>query len=91
MQLSLSKDLPQQSVNYKRGTGGRSSFSGNVVTVFGCTGKIGRILLNRLGREGYNVVAPFRGDDYFARHLKLCGDLGQIQLFVIKKTILLNI
>ncbi len=80
---ALSKDLNQLSVNYKRGTGGRSSFSGNVVTVFGCNGKIGRILLNRLGKEGFNIVAPYRGDDYLVRHLKLCADLGQINLFVI--------
>jgi NADH dehydrogenase (ubiquinone) 1 alpha subcomplex subunit 9 len=52
------------------------------VTVFGASGVMGRILLNRLGKEGYNVVAPFRSDDYAARVMKLCGDLGQIQLFV---------
>ena len=36
--------------NYKRGTGGRSSFSGIVATVFGASGFMGRYVVNRLGR-----------------------------------------
>ena len=61
-----------------RGTGGRSSFNGNVVTVFGATGMMGRILVNRLGKTGSQVIVPCRGDPWDARSLKLCGDLGQI-------------
>ena len=63
---------------FGRGTGGRSSFSGNVVTVFGATGMMGRILVNRLGKTGSQVIVPCRGDPWDARSLKLCGDLGQI-------------
>lgn len=30
------------------------------------------------GNEGTTCVIPFRGDDMEWRHLKLCGDYGQI-------------
>ena len=36
---------------YKRGTGGRSSFSGIVATVFGANSVIGRPVVNRLGEH----------------------------------------
>lgn len=61
-----------------RGTGGRSSFSGRVATVFGATGMMGRILCNRLGKEGTQLIIPYRGDQWDARGLKLVGDLGQV-------------
>ncbi|KAF0306148.1 NADH dehydrogenase [ubiquinone] 1 alpha subcomplex subunit 9, mitochondrial [Amphibalanus amphitrite] len=61
-----------------RGRGGRSSFSGQVVTVFGGTGFLGRYVVNRLGKTGSQIVATYRGDDYDVRHLKLAGDLGQV-------------
>lgn len=60
------------------GSGLRSSFSGRVVTVFGCTGRVGKIIVGRLGREGNQIIAATRGDDYYARDLKVCGDLGQV-------------
>ncbi|XP_015178069.1 PREDICTED: NADH dehydrogenase [ubiquinone] 1 alpha subcomplex subunit 9, mitochondrial [Polistes dominula] len=62
----------------KRGTGGRSSFNGIVCTVFGNNGFIGRYLCNRLGKIGTQLILPHRSDYYFTRHLKLCGDLGQV-------------
>ncbi len=71
---------------YTRGTGGRSSFSGNVVTIFGATGMIGRILANRFGKEGSQLVCGYRGDPWDARSLKLVGDLGQVWFQVSVKT-----
>ncbi|KAA0199270.1 hypothetical protein HAZT_HAZT008936 [Hyalella azteca] len=62
----------------KRGRGGRSSFSGNVCTIFGATGFMGRYVANRFGKTGTQLVIPYRGDYYDARHLKLVGDLGQV-------------
>lgn len=61
-----------------KGSGGRSSFSGNVVTVFGATGMMGRIICNRLGKEGTQMVIPYRGDDWDARSVKVAADLGQV-------------
>ena len=67
----------------KRGTGGRSSFSGVVATVIGGPGFIGRYVVNRLGRVGSQVVVPFRGDEHDYRHLRPMGDIGQI-LFMVR-------
>ncbi|KAG0719216.1 NADH dehydrogenase [ubiquinone] 1 alpha subcomplex subunit 9, mitochondrial [Chionoecetes opilio] len=65
----------------KQGRGGRSSFSGDVVTVFGASGFIGRYICNRLGKIGTQIIVPYRGDHYDVLRLKLVGDLGQV-LFV---------
>jgi len=46
--------------------------------VFGATGFFGRYIVNRLGRVGSQVIAPYRGDDHDFRHLRPMGDLGQI-------------
>lgn len=67
---------------YARGTGGRSSVNGNVVTVFGATGMMGRIICNRLGKEGSQMIIPTRGDMWTARGIKLTGDLGQVIFLV---------
>ncbi len=53
------------------------------MTIFGASGTIGRILVNRLGKEGSNVVIAYRGDIHDLRGLKLCGDLGNIHFQVI--------
>ncbi|KAI8913802.1 hypothetical protein DFJ77DRAFT_464730 [Powellomyces hirtus] len=62
----------------QKGPGGRSSNSGHVATVLGCTGFLGRYVVNNLGKRGTQVVIPYRGTDDDRRHLKLMGDLGQI-------------
>ncbi|KAK2142263.1 hypothetical protein LSH36_979g02057 [Paralvinella palmiformis] len=63
---------------YRRGRGGRASFSGIVATVFGASGFLGQSVVNRLGKIGTQIIAPYRGNSYFMRDLKLAGDLGQI-------------
>lgn len=82
IRLSNSESLVYNKKNQpeftSRGTGGRSSASGNVVTVFGASGMVGRILVNRLGKEGSTLVIPYRGDVSDLRPLKLCADLGNL-------------
>jgi len=62
----------------KRGRGGRSSFSGDVVTVLGGSGFIARGVVNRLGKNGSQMILPYRGDHYKMMRLKVAGDLGQV-------------
>lgn len=62
----------------KRGRGGRSSFSGDVVTLFGSTGFIGTAIANRLGKNGSQMIFPYRGEHYKMMRLKVVGDLGQV-------------
>ncbi|BGP29887.1 Protein-lysine N-methyltransferase efm5 [Rhodotorula toruloides] len=59
------------------GPGGRHSTTGHVVTVFGATSFLGRYLVSKLAKAGTQVVVPYRDADE-ARHLKVCGDLGQV-------------
>jgi len=76
-----SSEVKPRSVNLaamKRGKGGRSSFSGDVVTVFGGSGFIGRGVANRLGKNGSQIILPYRGDHYKMMRLKVVGDLGQV-------------
>jgi len=61
----------------KRGQGFRSSFSGKVATLFGCSGHLGRYVSSRVGKTGTQVILPYRGDHYDVLRLKLIGDLGQ--------------
>ncbi|XP_051143550.1 NADH dehydrogenase [ubiquinone] 1 alpha subcomplex subunit 9, mitochondrial [Andrographis paniculata] len=76
----LSSTLATKGVGHlvRKGTGGRSSVSGIIATVFGATGFLGRYLVQQLAKMGSQVLVPFRGSEDSHRHLKLMGDLGQI-------------
>lgn len=69
--------LPDRKPIISYGTPGYSAVSGHVVTVFGCTGFLGRYLVSKLARMGTQVIVPYREEDE-KRHLKPMGDLGQI-------------
>jgi len=60
------------------GEGGRNSYNGNVVTVFGATGVLGRYVISQLAKTGTQIVVPFRSSEDDVRDLRVCGDLGQI-------------
>lgn len=62
----------------KRGTGLRSSFNGTVCTVLGATGYVGEGLVTRLGQNGTQIIAAYRGSHYRVGHMKVAADLGQI-------------
>ncbi|KAI1739043.1 hypothetical protein F4680DRAFT_459528 [Xylaria scruposa] len=49
----------------------------HVATVFGATGQLGRYIVNRLARQGCQVVVPYR-EEMAKRHLKVTGDLGRV-------------
>ncbi|KAI0016360.1 NAD dependent epimerase/dehydratase [Xylariomycetidae sp. FL0641] len=57
--------------------GGRSALGGHTATVFGATGQLGRYIVNRLARQGCQVVVPYR-EEMAKRHLKVTGDLGRV-------------
>ncbi|KAI1080288.1 putative N6-adenine methyltransferase-domain-containing protein [Whalleya microplaca] len=50
---------------------------GHTATVFGATGQLGRYIVNRLARQGCQVVVPYR-EEMAKRHLKVTGDLGRV-------------
>ncbi|KAK4689809.1 NADH dehydrogenase (ubiquinone) 1 alpha subcomplex subunit 9, partial [Tremellales sp. Uapishka_1] len=68
---------PSPIIKHGPPTGGRSSVSGHTVTVFGCTGFLGRYLVHKLAKQGTRVIVPYRDEDE-KRHLRVMGDLGQI-------------
>jgi len=79
--LSQSNYQYEQKRNYTPSmdvVGGRSSQSGIVATVFGCTGMMGNYVVPTLGSFGSNIVVPFRGELSAINHLKPAGDIGQI-------------
>ncbi|KAF8636019.1 hypothetical protein AX15_000179 [Amanita polypyramis BW_CC] len=69
--------LPTKESAVSQGPPGYSAVSGHTVTVFGCTGFLGRYLVSKLARAGTQVIVPYRDEDE-ARIFKPMGDLGQI-------------
>ncbi|KDR82718.1 hypothetical protein GALMADRAFT_238218 [Galerina marginata CBS 339.88] len=69
--------LPGNKPVVSYGSPGYSAVSGHRVTVFGCTGFLGRYLVSKLGKTGTQVIVPYRDADE-ARLFKPMGDLGQI-------------
>ncbi|KAJ6512177.1 NAD(P)-binding protein [Mycena vitilis] len=69
--------LPSKQPIVSNGPPGYSAVSGHTVTVFGCTGFLGRYLVSKIAKMGTQVIVPYREEDE-ARHLKPMGDLGQI-------------
>lgn len=50
-------DKSQLSVPMKKGPGGRSSTTGRIVTVFGCTGFLGRYIVHALGKLDEFIIS----------------------------------
>lgn len=76
---AYSSDLAIRGIDsLKQGPGGRSSVSGVVATVFGCSGFLGRYVANHIGNTGGQLVFPYRCDDTDVQHLRVMGDLGQV-------------
>lgn len=49
-----------------------------VAAVFGCTGFIGKYIVQELAYNGYQVITPYRGSEFKVNVLRPMGDVGQI-------------
>ena len=80
----------------KRGPGYRSSFSGSVATVFGASGAVGRVVCNRLGKNGtqvrkHGISGQFKRSIYCAHSLLIINNyisnVGNSLSYHIEETI----
>ncbi|KAJ1543069.1 39kDa subunit of ndufa9, NADH:ubiquinone oxidoreductase [Nowakowskiella sp. JEL0078] len=75
-EVAKSEFKPQ--IKIAKGPGGHQQIylvAGHTATVFGCSGFLGRYVVNNLGTQ---IVLPHRGNIEDIRHLKVMGDLGQL-------------
>jgi len=49
-----------------------------VATVFGCTGFLGKYIVAELAQAGYQVITPWRNDEFAIMPLRVMGDVGQV-------------
>jgi len=52
--------------------------SGSVATVFGCSGFLGRYVVETLSDAGMYIITPFRTEANSVAHLKVLGEVGQV-------------
>lgn len=52
--------------------------SGSVATVFGCSGFLGRYVVETLSDAGMYIITPFRTEANAVAHLKVLGEVGQV-------------
>ena len=53
----------------------------NSLLVFGNSGFAGAGVVNRLAKQGCQMIIPYRCDPYFVKEHKVVGELGQILFF----------
>lgn len=76
----MATSLAKAATSGQLGTGLRSSVAGIKAAIFGGRGKVGTFTVAELGKIGTTMFLPHHGDEMEMRHLKVCGDYGQIAI-----------
>jgi hypothetical protein len=53
-----------------------------VATVFGCTGFLGRYIVAELAQAGYQVITPWRNDEFVCLHTRVLYSLSICTNFI---------